>query len=30
MIYHVSKAGNDRNLGSAEFPFLTINRAAAT
>lgn len=29
MIYHVSKAGNDRNLGSAEFPFLTINRAAA-
>ena len=28
MIYHVSKQGNDKNIGSAEAPFLTINRAA--
>ena len=29
MIYHVSKTGCDRNTGSAELPFLTINRAAS-
>lgn len=29
MIYHVSKQGNDKNIGSAQQPFLTINRAAA-
>ena len=28
MIYHVSKSGNDKNVGSFEFPFKTINRAA--
>jgi hypothetical protein len=28
MIYHVSKSGNDKNIGSVEQPFLTINRAA--
>ena len=29
MIYHVSKQGNDKNIGSVEAPFYTINRAAA-
>ena len=28
MIYHVSKTGNNNNIGSADAPFLTINRAA--
>ena len=28
MIYHVSKQGNDRYIGTEEAPFLTINRAA--
>lgn len=27
-IYHVSKTGNNKNVGSAEAPFLTISRAA--
>ncbi len=27
-VYHVSKKGNDKNEGSASFPFLTISRAA--
>ncbi|MBQ7321562.1 MAG: hypothetical protein IJW99_05655 [Clostridia bacterium] len=27
-IYHVAKNGNDRNIGTAEMPFLTISRAA--
>ena len=26
--YHVSKLGNDKNLGTAEYPFLTISQAA--
>lgn len=26
--YHVSKSGNDHNEGSAQEPFLTIQRAA--
>ena len=28
MIYHVAKTGNDRNSGTMESPFLTIQRAA--
>ena len=28
MTYHFSKQANDKNIGSAEQPFLTINRAA--
>ncbi len=27
-IYHVSKSGNDYNIGTEEFPFLTISKAA--
>ena len=29
-IYHVSKKGSDQNSGSAESPFLTIQKAADT
>ena len=29
MIYHVSMSGADRNPGTADAPFRTINRAAA-
>lgn len=28
-VYHVAKNGSDLNTGSAESPFLTINRAAS-
>ena len=29
MVYHIAKNGSDKNTGTAESPFLTINRAAA-